>query len=64
MAVKAKPFWQSSTLWINFIGIAIIVLDLAVESNLIPDPDVVTIVVAVLNILNRFRATAYPLRLK
>ena len=54
--VSSKPFWMSSTLWINAAGLLAIVLDLVVKSNLIPDADVVAIIVAVLNILNRFRA--------
>lgn len=55
MILKSKPFWKSSTLWINVLGIIVIALDLVVKSNLIPDPDVVAIIVAVLNIINRFR---------
>ena len=57
MAVKAKFFWQSSTFWINFLGIVVIALEFVVQSNLIPDADVVAILIAVLNILNRFRVT-------
>lgn len=56
MAVQAKFFWQSSTFWINFAGILVIVLDLVVHSNLIPDGDVVAIILAVINILRRFQA--------
>lgn len=56
MAVKAKFFWQSSTFWINFLGIVVIALEFVVQSNLIPDADVVAIVVAVLNLINRWRA--------
>lgn len=56
MAVTGeKPFWESTTLWINALGIVAIVLELVVKTNLIPDADVVAIIVAVLNILNRFR---------
>ena len=53
--MMTKPFWQSSTLWINIVGVLIVVLDLVLQSNLIPDPDVTAIVVSILNILNRFR---------
>jgi len=55
--MKSKPFWESSTLWINAVGVLIVVLDLVVKTNLIPDADVVAIVVSVLNILNRFRVS-------
>lgn len=54
--VEAKKWYQSSTLWINIAGIAAMVLELVVKTNLIPDPEVIAIIVAVLNILNRFRA--------
>lgn len=54
--IETKKWYQSSTLWINLIGVVAVVLDLVVKTNLIPDADVVTIIVAVLNILNRFRA--------
>lgn len=64
MAVKAKPFWQSSTLWINFIGIVAIILEVVIKSDLIPDADIIAIIVALLNILNRFRNTLQPLKLK
>ena len=53
--VEVKEWWKSSTLWLNAAGIATMVLDLVVQSNLIPDADVLAIVLAVLNILNRFR---------
>lgn len=49
-----KPFWQSSTLWINAAGVAVIALEMA---SVIPrlEPEYVALIVAVLNILNRFR---------
>lgn len=50
-----KKWYQSSTIWINLLGVLVVVLDLVIKTNLIPDPDVVAIVVAILNILNRFR---------
>ena len=50
-----KKWYESSTVWINLIGVITVVLDLVVKTKLIPDADVVTIIVAVLNILNRFR---------
>ena len=58
MAVLSeKPFWESTTLWINALGIVAIVLELIVKTELIPDADIVAIIVAILNILNRFRVT-------
>ena len=56
MAIKSKGWWESSTVWINLAGIAVIVLDLIVKTNLIPDADVVTIILAIINILRRFQA--------
>ena len=56
MAVQAKFFWQSSTFWINLVGILVIALDFVIQSNLIPDGDVVTIILALVNILRRFTA--------
>lgn len=56
-ALQTKPFWKSSTLWINAIGIVIIVLEFVLTTNLVPDPEVVALIVAILNILNRFRVT-------
>ena len=50
-----KPFWQSTTLWINFIGIGAVVLELVLKLNTVQDLDLIAIIVAVLNILNRFR---------
>ena len=54
-STQTKAFYKSSTLWINAIGIVAIVLELVVKTNLIPDADVVAIIVAVLNIINRLR---------
>jgi hypothetical protein len=53
MAVKSKPFWQSTTLWINVIGIVATVLTLV--SGMTKDADIVAILLAIANILNRFR---------
>ena len=56
MVVVEKKYWfQSSTIWINLVGILVVVVDLIVKTNLIPDPDVIAIIVSILNILNRFR---------
>jgi len=52
---KIKPFWQSSTLWINFVGVVAVVLSMVVNSGLVEDTEIVALLVAVANILNRFR---------
>lgn len=67
MAVEqTKPWYRSSTVLINLAGLAVLVIDLVVQSDMIPDSDVVTILVAVANILNRLRAPSRirPLSLK
>jgi H+/Cl- antiporter ClcA len=51
-----KKWYQSSTIWINLLGIVVIVLEMTVATNLIPDPEIVALIVAVLNILRRFQA--------
>lgn len=61
--IPTKPFWKSTTLWINFVGILIVVLQLIVNTNVLPDKEVVTIILAVINILNRFRTTTTPQKL-
>jgi hypothetical protein len=53
-----KKWWQSTTLWINILGIIAIGIELVVKSNSIPDADVTAILVAVLNIINRLRLTS------
>ena len=56
-SLREKPFWHSSTLWINALGIIAIVLEFIIVSNIMPDAEVVALFVAVLNILNRFRVS-------
>ena len=51
-----KKWYESSTILINIIGIIVLALNFIITSNLIPDPEVVALIVAILNILNRFRA--------
>lgn len=50
----SKPFWKSSTFWINTAGIVAVGLEVAVNVPGI-DPEYVALAVAVLNILNRWR---------
>lgn len=52
---QTKPFWMSSTLWINVSGIVALVLSMVVNSGIIADPQWIALIVAVLNIVNRFR---------
>lgn len=56
-ALSEKPFYLSSTLWINAIGVVAIVLEFVLVTNIIPDAEIVALIVAILNILNRFRPT-------
>lgn len=51
-----KPFYMSSTLWINVLGVVALVLNLVLATNKIVDPDIIAILVAILNIANRFRS--------
>ena len=50
-----KPWYKSTTLLINGVGIALTVAEFAVASNLIPDPEYLALAIAVINIANRFR---------
>ena len=52
---KVKPFWKSTTLWINVVGFVSIVLTMVAESGIVNDTEIVALVVAVANFLNRFR---------
>ena len=60
--VDLKPFWKSSTIWLNVVGVLVIVLQLVTSTKLVVDPDVQMVLLAVLNILNRFR-TEEPIKL-
>ncbi len=53
--MKEKKWYQSSTMWINLAGVVAVALDMVIDAKLIPDADVIAIMVAVLNIVNRFR---------
>lgn len=57
MAIKEKKWYQSSTVWLNLIGFIVPVLDMVVKTNLIQDKEVFALILAVLNILNRFRVS-------
>lgn len=47
---------MSSTLWINVLGVVALVLNVVLATNKVIDPDIIAVIVAVLNILNRFRS--------
>lgn len=52
-----KPFYQSSTLWINAIGILLVILPFVVTLPVVSqDKDLVAILLGVINIANRFRS--------
>ena len=61
--MKTKAFWQSSTLWINFIGLTALGLDIALKGNFIADPDIVALLLALANIVNRLRSIQPPVKL-
>lgn len=56
-----KPFWKSSTFWINAAGIIATIL--TVVAGMTQDTQIVTILLAVANILNRFRTPQIPTKL-
>ena len=53
--IKKKAFWKSSTLWINFGGVVAIILTIVLKSELVADKEIIAIITATLNILNRLR---------
>lgn len=57
-----KPFWESTTFWINAAGMAAVGLEMA---KMVPgiQPEYVALIVAVLNIINRFRVAGPVKRL-
>lgn len=56
-----KPFWQSKTLWLNAVGLAVVVLEYLGTIN-IGDPKLLTSILAVLNFALRFK-TDEPVKL-
>ena len=58
----AKPFWKSSTLWLNAVGITVIGIQFILDKNIL-DADFQTLLLAVLNLINRFR-TSSPVSMK
>jgi len=58
-----KMWYQSSTVWINLAGVGVILLQVLSGTDFGLDPDVQAIILAVVNILNRFR-TQKPIERK
>lgn len=54
VVIKDKKWYESTTIWINLIGVIVIVLEYFVQSNLI-DPEIGTIILGAINMLNRVR---------
>jgi hypothetical protein len=59
--VVAKPWYKSSTLWLNIAAIAALGLQYVTNTNLL-DPEFQALVLALLNLLNRFR-TSSPVKI-
>ncbi len=53
--MKEKKWYESSTIWLNIVGVIIIALQMVLQSNTL-NPDVAALILAVLNILNRIRS--------
>jgi hypothetical protein len=51
----SKPFYKSSTVWLNIAGILVVALQIATSTHIIVDPDIQAILLSILNLLNRFR---------
>lgn len=54
---KEKKWFSSTTIWINLIGFLVPILDLLVQTNFIQDKEFYALIIAVINILNRFRVS-------
>ena len=61
--VEAKWYIKSWTVWFNAIALLIPILDVILKYNLIHDKDVYAFVLAVFNLLLRFK-TKFPITIK
>ena len=52
-----KLWFQSWTIWANLIGIVLIILQFVMQINLIIDPEWQALILAIINILLRFKTT-------
>lgn len=59
--MQPKPWWQSTTILINLAGIAVLVLTFVVDTGITNDKDIIALILAIVNILNRIRSTVSPL---
>ena len=50
-----KSWFASTTIWLNLVGIVVIRLQVILGSNLVIDPEIQALILAILNLLNRFR---------
>lgn len=57
MATVAKPFWKSKTIILNVVGVVIIFLQVLPNLGIPLDADIQALILAVLNILNRFQTS-------
>ena len=57
MASIAKPIYKSKTLWLNVVGFVIIFLQILPNLGLPIDADLQALIMAILNILNRFQTS-------
>lgn len=54
--VVAKPFWKSTTLWLNVLAVAVVALQYITDKHLL-QPEYEALILAVLNIVNRFKSS-------
>lgn len=50
-----KKWYQSSTIWINVAGVIALILEAVIKLEITNDTEIIALVIAVLNIINRFR---------
>lgn len=54
--MNTKKWYESTTIWINLAGVLVVAIGYVLDFKLVKDTDVVALLMAVANILNRFRA--------
>ena len=50
----SKPFWKSKVFWFNVLAVLVFVADMFGFAGFEPDPTVIALVAAIMNILLRF----------
>ena len=55
MIGNGKSWLASSTIWLNLVGVVVIALQLITSTNFVVDPEIQALLLAVLNLANRFR---------